>query len=86
MRVGVGGFVDGRLVFVVGAALARQLVHTERVVNVVRIGADGMSVRKGRWVEQSVVMWMERMWRRVVMVVTGSGWTGPWQHVVQAER
>lgn len=82
MRIGIGGFVDGRgFVFVVGATLTRQLIDAERVVDVVRIGSDGMSVRKGRRQEQSVVV----MRLRVMMMVAGSGRTGPGQHIVQVE-
>lgn len=47
VRIGVGGFADGwmGLVFVaVAATLTRQLVDTQRIVDVVRIGADGVPV------------------------------------------
>ena len=42
MRIVIGGF--GRFVFA-GTALAGQLIHTERVVDVMRVGSYWMAVR-----------------------------------------
>lgn len=57
VRIGVGGLADGRgFVFVVGATLAGQLVDAERIVDVVRIGADGVPVRKSRRQQQTVMV------------------------------
>lgn len=75
VRVGVGRLAHGALLLVVGAAaLARQLVHAQRVVDVVRIRADGVPVGHGRRHEQAVVR-----------AVTRAGRARPGQHAVQAE-
>lgn len=68
MRIRVRGFVDGGLVLV-SAALAGQLIDAEWVVNVVRIGSNGMPMGQW-WMKQAVVVRrMVVMGRREMMVV-----------------
>ena len=60
VRVRVRRLIHGRLILV-SAALASKLVDAERVVDVVRIGSNGVSV--GMWqtgrMEQTVMVRME---------------------------
>lgn len=87
VRVGVAGFVNRGLVLVIGAALTRQLIDTERIVNVVRVGTDRMPMRKCWRQKESVMVRVMRVCRRWVMVrMTRSGRTGTRQHIVQSER
>lgn len=49
VRIRVGSFADrwmGLVLVAVAATLTRQLIDTQRIVNVVRIGADGMPMRQ----------------------------------------
>ena len=87
MRIGVRCLVDRRRFVFVGAALASQLIDAERIVDIVRVGANRMPVRHCRRKEHPVmVMRVMRMVVRVVVrMVTRSGRTGSGQHVVQSK-
>lgn len=77
-----------RLVLVaVTAALARQLINTQRIVDVVRIRSDRMPMRKvGRWQQQPVmvvlllllllleVLVMMGVMRRIVVLLARRRW------------
>jgi hypothetical protein len=68
VRIRVRGFVNGGFVLV-GAALAGQLIDAEWVVNVVRIGSNGMPMGKWRMKQAMVVCRMVVMGRREMMVM-----------------